>query len=752
MAGDYLFPKRLFKDGEPLETNEVNEALMPPGERINGYLNQHNIRAPINPSVLAAEGTFYRSQTVTTDVDPLVVHRTQGPQANGAFDVAQDTSWQVIGEASEESSVELISGKSMLTMTAHVSHCYQNDDSSVREIYRFDMPSLGDLGITGPEYEAALQDNNASLKVSVFLNAPSVNTNSRSYLAVIPAPPVGGFASALALFLKDPVAAGGQLIAGDLSFTTTPGLVPPNTSYEVGNANGGGYVARRRGTSLFFTAINSGAATQIFSLQFFLVTDNSTGTGSTSNIAITGEKEQEDVSGIGNQTFSDLDSFVSGSRTLNYFAGQVQYAFRIDGAVLSESITGRFDNELRTVRPLIRRRPLSGNRPVSGTPNPTDTAVGVTYNRFPNRPDAVNIPMYSTRLTASVEVEPGAHLVELVVRRVPCGKRREFQLIPPPVTTNTPPTPLVDTDHRAMIYNRMLSVTEIPLESISTSPFKDVLEIPVFENEDVVDNQALYTERLKATADASNEIKPFQVSRGAINGDHLGDYSTVLAVALAHRDTSMSFFASVYPYKRRVGVLVLTNNLAKLPRADPGAALTAWVKVITAPLTRKLTAGTACTLTIEGNVFLERLQTDAPDKKMHTGGAFFCVALECNGNFFLYFPGMGWVNSNNYFIQRETGNNYISYLSEFDADRVIGAANTDDIGGRDYVDVPVTAVLQFEKEGNNALLEDITSVGIFAAGAYMANSTTSPGNSTTHPSDVSIKVSEASINAVVIKS
>tara|TARA_R100000657_G_C4617369_1_gene68595 strand:- start:412 stop:753 length:342 start_codon:yes stop_codon:yes gene_type:complete len=113
---------------------------------------------------------------------------------------------------------------------------------------------------------------------------------------------------------------------------------------------------------------------------------------------------------------------------------------------------------------------------------------------------------------------------------------------------------------------------------------------------------------------------------------------------------------------------------------------------------------------------------------------------------------MGWVNSNNYFIQREGSNNVISYLSMFDADRVVGAANTDDIGGRDYVDVPVTAVLQFEKEGNNALLEDITSVGIFAAGAYMANSTTSPGSSTTHPSDVSIKVSEASINAVVIKS
>ena len=176
MAGDYLFPKRLFKDGEPLETNEVNEVVVEAGERLNGHLNQHNIRAPINASVLAAEGTFYRTFTVTEDADPKVVHASsgsppQGPQPQNAFDVGQNTSWQVI-ESSKAMAVELETGKSMLAMTAHVSHCYQNDDASVREVWRFTMPSLADFGLTQQQYVDFFDEETNRLEVEIYLDAP----------------------------------------------------------------------------------------------------------------------------------------------------------------------------------------------------------------------------------------------------------------------------------------------------------------------------------------------------------------------------------------------------------------------------------------------------------------------------------------------------------------------------------------------------------------------------------------------------
>ena len=749
MAGDYLFPKRLFKDGEPLETNEVNEVVVEAGERLNGHLNQHNIRAPINASVLAAEGTFYRTFTVTEDADPKVVHASsgsppQGPQPQNAFDVGQNTSWQVI-ESSKAMAVELETGKSMLAMTAHVSHCYQNDDASVREVWRFTMPSLADFGFTQQQYVDFFDEDTNRLEVEIYLDAPGSADASRTYLAILPAPPpLSSFSSFFAALLKNPQ----QMYRGDAAFATAVTL--PTVGYADANTNGGGYFASRSGSDLLFTSIQSGSSgsSPTFLMRFSLILKSPMFTATTTFTAtVTGARDQEASGAIG-QTFSELASYVSGTKTLNYFAAQAQYAFRVDGAVISESITGRFDNELRTVRPLIRQEPLEGSRASAGG-SPSTYPVSSNYNRFPNRPDAVNIPMYSSRLTASIEVEPGAHLVELVVRRVPCGKRQDFELTPPPQSTSAGLTPVVDRDNRLMIYNRMLSVTEVPLESRSSSLFESAVETPTYENDDVISRDSLFDKRLQPLVNASNDVQTFQLGRGAINGTHLGDYSTVLAVAQKGRTNDLSFFANDFPYRRATGGLDLTTQI-KLMRAEPGAA-TDWKNIVEANLSRTISAGTACTLTVEGNVFLRRLQTDAPDTSIHTGGAFFCIALESGGEWYLYLPSQGWVNSNNYFLSVHSGTGFVSYVSFFDDQRVIGAPTPlVDLKGRDYVDVPVTMVLQFPATGNDALLVDITGVAIFGAAAYMANaagSGTGPRNQ-----DTQVVVARASVNAVAVKS
>ena len=69
MPGDYLFPKRLFVKGEPLETTEINAALLPPSERLNGHLGPHNLRAPLSPGVLAEADTFCKTKQVFVDVE-----------------------------------------------------------------------------------------------------------------------------------------------------------------------------------------------------------------------------------------------------------------------------------------------------------------------------------------------------------------------------------------------------------------------------------------------------------------------------------------------------------------------------------------------------------------------------------------------------------------------------------------------------------------------------------------------------------
>jgi hypothetical protein len=148
---------------------------------------------------------------------------------------------------------------------------------------------------------------------------------------------------------------------------------------------------------------------------------------------------------------------------------------------------------------------------------------------------------------------------------VPCGKRREFELTPPPQTSVDPIAPVIDTDHRAMIYNRMLSVTEIPIESVESSLFREAVTVATYDDEDVVDSQSLYTDRLQSVADKSNEVRSFQVARGAINGDHLGNYSTVLAVAQGSNPT-VAFTSTSNAYVRRPGTFGLTNQI-KMPRA-----------------------------------------------------------------------------------------------------------------------------------------------------------------------------------------
>ena len=727
MAGDYLFPKRLFREGEPLETFEVNSALVVPAERLNGHLNPHNIRAPINDSVLAEAGTFYSTGTVVRDVDSGVSHQNTGPRPQDAFDVAQNTSWQVIG-GEPAMAVEVESGKSTLAMTAHVSHCYQNADGAVREAYRFAIPTLADMGVAASEYTKAKKRGTLSVIVGVFLNAPGSATADSTYTLVLTSLPTSAsFSARVADAIARPEANDALLFAGDGSFV--PGTDPVTTTYFQANTRGGGYSPELDLDGLsygvVFTSVSSGASSGRFILRF-IVADRST------NLAafdVNGVRVQEDDPALSNSDFSDLDAYASGTKTLNYFAAQVQYAFRVDGAVLSESITGRFDNELRTVRPLKRQRPLKGTR---GSAGGTDSPVGAEYNRFPNRPDAVNIPMYSTRLTASVEVEPGAHLVELVVRRVPCGKRREFELTPPPQTSVDPIAPVIDTNHRSMIYNRMLSVTEIPIESVESALFREAVTVATYDDEDVVDSQSLYTDRLQSVADKSNEVRSFQVARGAINGDHLGDYSTVLAVAQGSNPT-VAFTSTSNAYVRRPGTFGLTNQI-KMPRAVL-AGLNSWVEIVSAQLTQPLKAGTACTLTVEGNAFLDTLRADAPDEKLHVGAAFFCIALRASGVDYLYFPSLGWVNSNNYLIQKTGGSSYsLAHLSDYSGI------------GHDYVDVPVTAVLQFEESGNNALLKDITHVAIYGAAAYMS-STAGTGTQTT-----TVNVARSSVNAIAVKS
>ena len=270
-------------------------------------------------------------------------------------------------------------------------------------------------------------------------------------------------------------------------------------------------------------------------------------------------------------------------------------------------------------------------------------------------------------------------------------------------------------------------------------------------------------------ADSINDVDSFQVARGAINGDHLGSFSSVLAVASSENTsligidslsnpyryppdaTAESFSASLDLY-RHIGTHYALLDAAVLQNPE-GVAVS-------------LEGSTAnpleCVLTIEANVFLRRLVHGGfSQSEMHLAGAVFIIGLfdTTLGEYCFYRPSIAWVNSNNYIAYQESksstnlfpfGNTVgLNYLSRYGpnstnpSDRVTSG----DVPG-DFVDVPVTAHINFsgvDSAGNSrALTRTVDKVAVFGSAVWMGT------NGTTGRTQ--FRTQSVTINAVAMKS
>ena len=102
MPGDYLFPRRRVRpSGDILDADEATQMLVPPAERLNGALNQHNIKAPL-PQANAPLGkaTFVSVTSKAVFVEPSIdfeIPPYGGAKAGRAwedrFDLYPSLSW-----------------------------------------------------------------------------------------------------------------------------------------------------------------------------------------------------------------------------------------------------------------------------------------------------------------------------------------------------------------------------------------------------------------------------------------------------------------------------------------------------------------------------------------------------------------------------------------------------------------------------------------------------------------------------------
>lgn len=196
----------------------------------------------------------------------------------------------------------------------------------------------------------------------------------------------------------------------------------------------------------------------------------------------------------------------------------LQFALRVNGNVISETITGVDDLTYRVSVPI---KPNQQNDVVGKLPGPQDIRGQQVC--------ALGPPCLPIRIGACIPCVPGPQRVELVVRRVP-------------FVTDTGVKQYSAYD-KIYCYSRQVNVIELkafPIDSVGPAE----VTAPAFEPEDPLTTFTLYGQRVQPVVNASNDVQEGSLARGALMHYHLPQS----ALAFAQDTFSGSFvFNSFYP-------------------------------------------------------------------------------------------------------------------------------------------------------------------------------------------------------------
>lgn len=216
----------------------------------------------------------------------------------------------------------------------------------------------------------------------------------------------------------------------------------------------------------------------------------------------------------------------------------VQFAIRLDGSVLPDTITGIDLVDFRSSLPL---KPIEPRTEVTLLPGPQDIRGNVA--------SALGPPALPIRITACIPVQAGDHTVELVVRRMPLVADED-------VTTT------FDTNDFVAVFNRQLAVVELksfPIDSVTA----ESVSAPGWDEEELVSQATIYTNRVDPIIDGYNEVKAGNVQRGALMHYHL-------PAALHKVDTAERQFASLQDFNNFYPGFASTTTTATKFAGAPG--------------------------------------------------------------------------------------------------------------------------------------------------------------------------------------
>jgi hypothetical protein len=191
----------------------------------------------------------------------------------------------------------------------------------------------------------------------------------------------------------------------------------------------------------------------------------------------------------------------------------IQFAIRLDGSIVSETVTGMDEVIYRSSIPIRQTKQRSGTTPL---PGPHDLKGEQIV--------ALGPPCLPIRITACLPVQAGDHTVEIVVRRVP-------------LVGATSSTSYLKGD-RVFVYSRQVFVADLksfPVDSVASTD----VSVPSFEEEDDLTNATMYTQRVQPLIAAYNDVAEGNLQRGALMHYHLPN------VLLQKRTAEVTYAAPV---------------------------------------------------------------------------------------------------------------------------------------------------------------------------------------------------------------
>jgi len=183
----------------------------------------------------------------------------------------------------------------------------------------------------------------------------------------------------------------------------------------------------------------------------------------------------------------------------------MQFAIRVDGNIIPETITGIDD---LTYRPSVPLKPKTQRSASSILPGPADIRGEQTV--------ALGPPCLPVRLGALVPVQAGTHTIDIVVRRAPLINANNIKTY--------------KSSDKVYVFSRQLNVIDLksfPTDSVGGSE----VSAPAWDEEELITTTEIYTDRMQRIITRSNAIQEGNLSRGALMHYHLpspllGAYTT----------------------------------------------------------------------------------------------------------------------------------------------------------------------------------------------------------------------------------